>query len=263
MDFIRQYRAGEYSPKPVGVATRGEFVSALSAVFEFAGDPIQAAINRGITVRTIQSFGADDLLTRGEAATMLARVCGRQVASVDAGLRAAVELGIFSMHGVASDYFMTAWTGKVLAAAKAVVDRIEAEAVAAAEAEEARIAAEKAAAAVAAERARMEAEAAEAARVEAERLAAELAEADRLEAARVAAELAAAVAAAEAEAALAAGAVAARVRLESLLDEFDNEDWPEVPREVVEPSEAPVEDEEVGGLLRRFIRWIVSIVRLG
>ena len=276
-EFISAYNDGSFRQTLSGM-TRGEFAEQMLG-------SVQAMIDAGITSQSVANYRANDLITRAEAATMFVRYAGESVSSVDEGLQKAVDMGFYTMIGNGSDVFQKVWFDGVFAKVeKHVADVAAAEAARlAAEAEAARLAAEAKAQKAAEEAARLEAEriaeeaaaeaAAEVARLEAEQAAAE--EAARLaaeEEARLAAEAAAAAeaerlaaeaAAAEAErlAAEEAARLAAEAAAQEAASTVTESEETEIPDSAEIACCEPIEDAEVGGLLRKILNWIFSIFK--
>lgn len=262
-EFIAGYHDGSFRQTLSGM-TRGEFAEQMLG-------SVQAMVDAGITSQSVDNYRADDFITRSEAATMFVRYAGESVSSVDEGLTKAVDMGFYSSIGDGSAIFQKTWFDGVFA-------KVEKYLADAAAAEAARRAAE---AEAAAEAARLEAErvaaeeaAAEAARLEAEQAAAE--EAARLyaeEEARLAAEAAAAAEAerlaaeaAAAEAERLAAEEAARLAAKEAAEEassamIDVAEETEIPESADIACCEPVEDAEVGGLLRKILNWIFSIFK--
>jgi hypothetical protein len=244
LDFIHAYRDGSFQASLTSM-NRGEFaVKMLGSV--------QAMIDAGITTQTLQTYNASQVITRSEAATMFVRYAGETVSSLQEGLTKAVGMGFYESVGDGSAPFQKVWFDSVFAkvnnylSEKASVEAArvaaaEQAAVEAAQVEADRLAAEEAARVAAEEAARLAAAAVAAA--EAERVAEEAALAEY---ARLQAEQAAAVAAA---------AEAARVAAEQAAAVVDTE----IPDAADPACCDPIDDSEVGGLLRKILEWVFSI----
>lgn len=82
----------------------------------------ELAKQAGLTTATsFDEFRGDDVITRGEAATVLVRSTGQEVGSTQEGLQAAVDLGLFQSVGDGSAEFLNRWFEDVLGRGEGVL----------------------------------------------------------------------------------------------------------------------------------------------
>jgi len=109
MGYARSALSGQYG-------TTREFREAdPQRVFELAK---QAGLT---TATSFDEFRGGDVITRGEAATVLVRSTGQEVGSTQEGLQAAVDLGLFQSVGDGSAEFLSRWFEDVVGRGEGVL----------------------------------------------------------------------------------------------------------------------------------------------